>query len=170
MLWSGRTEKRDSIVAELFFRVMFYSGVILLFASPISRYQVSPVRLWRFRDPTNWIMAVLTALGLAFTWWARIQLGSLWSDQIVRKAGHHVVDTGAYRLVRHPIYSGLILAALATAIQQGTGLALLGVAIFSSAFYVKALREERFLRRELGADAYEAYARKTPMLVPFVRA
>jgi len=170
MPWSGRTEKRDSIVAELSFRVMFYSGVILLFAFPLSRFQIAQVRLWRFRDPTNWILAMLTTTGLAFTWWARIQLGSLWSDQVVRKAGHRVVDRGPYRLVRHPIYSGLIFAALATAIQQGTWFALFGVAVFSLAFYLKALREERFLRRELGEHAYDAYARKTPMLVPFVRA
>jgi len=169
MLWSGRTEKRDSIMAELSFRCVFYFGVILLFAAPISRDQIAPVRLWRFRDAINWIMAALTAAGLLFTWWARIHLGSLWSDQVVRKAGHRVVDRGPYRLVRHPIYSGLILAALATAVQQGTWLALLGATLFTSAFYVKARREERFLRHELGESAYDAYARQTPMLVPFVR-
>ena len=169
MLWSRRTEKRDSIAAELAFRAFFYFGVILLFVFPLSGHQIAQEELWRFRDLVNWILAMLTAAGLAFTWWARIQLGSLWSDQVVRKVGHHVIDTGPYSLVRHPIYSGLIFAALATAIQQGTWLGLFGVAIFAAAFYVKALREERFLRRELGEDAYDAYARKTPMLVPLVR-
>jgi protein-S-isoprenylcysteine O-methyltransferase Ste14 len=114
-------------------------------------------------------LAAVTAAGLLFTWWARIHLGRLWSDRVVKKAGHHVVDTGPYRLVRHPIYSGLIFAAFATAIEKGTSLALLGVAIVTVAFYIKARREECFLRAELGGNTYDAYAHKTAMLVPFVR-
>ena len=84
-----------------------------------------------------------------------------------KKADHHVVDTGPYRLVRHPIYFGLIFAAIATAIEKGTSFALFGAAIATFALYTKAQREERFLRVELGEDAYDAYARKTAMLVPF---
>ena len=87
----------------------------------------------------------------------------------MKKAGHHVVDTGPYRLVRHPIYSGLIFAAFATAIEKGTSFAMLGAAIITLAFYIKARREERFLRAELAENAYDDYARKTAMLVPFVR-
>ena len=94
-------------------------------------------------------------------------LGRLWSDWLTKKAGHHVVDTGPYRLVRHPIYFGLIFAAIATAIEKGTSFALFGAAIATFALYTKAQREERFLRVELGEDAYDAYARKTAMLVPF---
>jgi protein-S-isoprenylcysteine O-methyltransferase Ste14 len=114
-------------------------------------------------------LAGLTAAGLLFTWWARIHLGRLWSNCVVKKAGHHVVDTGPYRLVRHPIYSRLIFAAFATAIERGTIFALLGVAIVTLAFYIKAGREERFLRAEPGENAYDAYARKTAMLEPLVR-
>jgi len=69
--------------------------------------------------------------------------------------------------VRHPIYFGLILVAFATAIEKGTSFALFGPAILTFAFYTKARREERFLRVELGEGAYDAYARKTAMLVPF---
>jgi len=87
----------------------------------------------------------------------------------VMKAGHQVVSTGPYGLVRHPIYSGLIFAVLATALQKGTRFAVLAVAVVTLAFSAKARREERFLRKELGEDAYDAYARKTPMLVPFVQ-
>jgi protein-S-isoprenylcysteine O-methyltransferase Ste14 len=161
MLWSNRTEKRDARGAELLFRVLFYLGLILLFAFPPGhRY---------YAHAMSWILAAVTAAGLLFTWWARSHLGRLWSDRVVRKAGHHVVDTGPYRLVRHPIYSGLIFVAFATAIQKGTSFALLGAAIVALAFYIKARREERFLRAELGENAYDAYARKTAMLVPFVR-
>jgi|ERR1700733_1883883 len=169
MLWSNRTEKRDAMGAELFFRVLFYVSVILLFAFPLSPPYCAQSQLWHFGSAMNWILVAPTAAGLLFTWWARIHLGRLWSDWVVKKAGHHVVETGPYRLVRHPIYSGLILAAFATAIWEGTSFALLGVAFLTLAFYIKARREERFLRAELGENTYDAYARKTPMLLPFGR-
>jgi protein-S-isoprenylcysteine O-methyltransferase Ste14 len=168
MLWSSRSEKRDGIGAELFFRVVLYVGVILLFAFPSDNHIYGQTQLWHFGDSLNWILAALTAAGLFFTWWARIHLGRLWSDWVTKKAGHHVVETGPYRLVRHPIYSGLILAAFATGIEKGTSIALLGAVIMTLAFYTKARREERFLRAELGENSYDTYARKTAMLVPFV--
>jgi len=168
-VWTSRTEKRAGIGAELFFRVLFYGGAILMFGFPPGRHYFPQVQLWQLGDALNWILVALTTTGLLFAWWARIHLGRLWSDWVVKKAGHHVVDTGPYRLVRHPIYSGLIFAAFATAIEKGTSFALLGAAIITLAFYTKARREERFLRAELGKDAYDAYARKTAMLVPFAR-
>ena len=169
MLWSNRTEKRGGLIAELFFRVLVGVGWILLFALPLSRHYYAQVQLWYLGEGLNWILVGLVALGFLFTWWARIHLGRLWSDWPTKKAGHYVVDTGPYRLVRHPIYLGLIAAVLATAIEKGTSFALLGAAIIILAFYTRARREERFLRAELGEDAYGAYARKTAMLVPFIR-
>jgi protein-S-isoprenylcysteine O-methyltransferase Ste14 len=167
-LWSNRTEKRGGIAAELFFRVLLGIGSILLFAFPSSDDYYAQLQLWHVGDALGWLLVALTASGLLFTWWARIHLGRLWSDWVVKKAGHRVVDTGPYRLVRHPIYLGLIIAGFATAIEKGTSFALFGAAIITLAFYTKARREERFLRAELGEDAYDTYARKTAMLVPFV--
>jgi len=168
MIWSDRTDKRDAVGAELFFRVLFYVGLILLFAFPV-RTEYSQMQLWRFEYVTNAVLVAAAAAGLLFTWWARIHLGRLWSDRVVKKVGHWVVDTGPYKLVRHPIYFGLIFAALATAIQKATPFALLGFTVITLAFGIKARREERFLRSEIGNNAYDAYARKTAMLVPFMR-
>jgi protein-S-isoprenylcysteine O-methyltransferase Ste14 len=167
--WANRTVTRDTIAAELLFRVVLYAGLILLFAFPRNHRFYAQTQLWRSGDALNWIWVALTAAGLSIAWWARIHLGRLWSDLVVKKSGHYVVDTGPYRLVRHPIYSGLIFAALATAIQKGTSFAILGVALVTVAFMTKARREERFLRAELGEDAYNTYARKTPMLAPSIR-
>ena len=164
--WANRTVTRDTIAAELLFRVLLYAGLVLLFAFPRNYRFYAQTQLWRSGDALNWIWVALTAAGLSFAWWARIHLGRLWSDLVVKKSGHHVVDTGPYRLVRHPIYSGLIFAASATAILKGTSFAMLGVALVIVAFMAKARREERFLRAELGEDAYNDYARKTPMLAP----
>jgi protein-S-isoprenylcysteine O-methyltransferase Ste14 len=169
MLWANRTEKRGAFGPELLFRLLLGVGTVLLFAFPLRPHHFAQVQLWRLGDALSWLLVAPAALGLLLTWWARIHLGRLWSDWITRKAGHHVVDTGPYRLVRHPIYLGLLLAGFATALEKGTSFAMLGLAIITVAFYTKARREERFLRAELGADAYDAYARKTAMLLPFVR-
>jgi protein-S-isoprenylcysteine O-methyltransferase Ste14 len=167
--WSNRTEKRGGVAADIAFRILFYVGAILLLVAFSDRHYYAQVQLWQLNAGLKWILAAMTATGLLFVWWARIHLGRLWSDWITKKAGHHVVDTGPYRIVRHPIYLGLIFAAFATALEKGTSFALFGAAILTFAFYTKARREERFLRVELGEDAYGAYARKTPMLVPFTR-
>jgi protein-S-isoprenylcysteine O-methyltransferase Ste14 len=168
MVWSNRTEKRDRIGAELFFRVLVGVGWILLFGLPLSRHYYGQFQLWYLGEALNWILIALAAAGFLLTWWARIYLGRLWSGWVTKKAGHHIVDTGPYRFVRHPIYLGLILAVSATAIEKGNTFALLGAAIMILAFYTKARREERFLSAELGEDAYDAYAHKTAMLLPFV--
>jgi protein-S-isoprenylcysteine O-methyltransferase Ste14 len=169
MFWSGRTEKRGSLRAELVFRLLIGVGWILLFALPVQRHNYAQLQLWSLSETLNWILVALVVVGFLLTWWARIHLGRLWSDRVTKKAGHYVVDTGPYRLVRHPIYLGLILAVLSTAIEKGTSFALLGAAIIIVAFYRKARHEERFLRTELGEEAYDAYVRKTAMLVPYMR-
>jgi protein-S-isoprenylcysteine O-methyltransferase Ste14 len=165
--WSNRTEKRGGIGAEIAFRILFWASATLLLAPLSNRNYYAEVQFWHCNAALKWILVPLTATGFLFVWWARIHLGRLWSDWLTKKTGHHVVDTGPYRLVRHPIYSGLIFAASATAIEKGTSFALLGAAILTFAFYAKARREERFLRVELGEDVYDAYARGTAMLVPF---
>jgi protein-S-isoprenylcysteine O-methyltransferase Ste14 len=114
-------------------------------------------------------MAALTLAGFAFCWWARIHLGRLWSGHITRKEGHRIIDTGPYAFVRHPIYTGIILASFATAIEKGTAVALTGAAIMTIGWYIKARIEERFLREELGAADYDSYAHRVAMLVPFVK-
>ena len=79
-------------------------------------------------------------------------------------AGHRVVDTGPYALVRHPIYTGLIAGAVALALLQAKPWPILGAALFALGFTLKARVEERFLEREIGG--YEAYRRRVSMIVP----
>jgi protein-S-isoprenylcysteine O-methyltransferase Ste14 len=125
--------------------------------------------LWRTPDPVAWVTVPVALFGMGVTWWARFHLGRLWSSNVARKADHHVVDTGPYRVVRHPIYTGIIVASSATAAMRGTLPAWLGVGVMTLGWYVKARMEEGFLREQLGADAYASYARRVPMLVPFFR-
>jgi protein-S-isoprenylcysteine O-methyltransferase Ste14 len=114
------------------------------------------------------VCAVLVGVGVAIAWWARLHLGLLWSARVTRKADHKVVDSGPYALVRHPIYSGMLLSLLATAIAKGTILGVSGFVILLTGFWLKARLEERWLTAELGADLYADYRRRVPMLLPFV--
>jgi protein-S-isoprenylcysteine O-methyltransferase Ste14 len=123
--------------------------------------------LWTVTPALGWAMVALTAAGIAFAWWARIHLGKLWSGGVERMADHRVVDTGPYALVRHPIYTGLIAGAIAMAAIQAKPWALVGAALFSAGFLLKARVEERFLEREIGG--YEAYRRRVSMIVPLPR-
>jgi protein-S-isoprenylcysteine O-methyltransferase Ste14 len=157
-LWSDRTVARPAFREELPSRTVTIVGAVLI-ASGRNGPMLDP-RL-------GWALAALALAGLAFSWWARIHLGRLWSGHVTRKEGHRIVDTGPYALVRHPIYTGAILALFATAFALARPLAVLGAALISYGFYKKARLEERFLRAGLGADGYDAYARRVPMLIPF---
>ena len=85
------------------------------------------------------------------------------------KADHAIIETGPYRFVRHPIYTGLIIAGVCTAALEGKALSMAGCALMVTGFWIKARLEERFLRVELDAQAYDAYAARVPMLIPFVK-
>ena len=163
--WSGRTQARPVMGSQLLFRVITFAGAAMLF--DYRDWSDSP-RLWRLSETGDWAMVWLAAAGFAFCWWARLHLGRLWSGSVTRKEGHHIVDTGPYRLVRHPIYTGIIIAALATAIERGTVTSMIGFALMVLGCWIKARLEESFLRSELGADAYDAYAKRTGMLAPFL--
>ena len=125
------------------------------------------VRLWETPQELAWAMVAFTALGFAFCWWARLHLGPLWSGTVTRKADHLIVDTGPYRWVRHPIYTGILAGAAGLAILDGTAGALVGLGLLSLGLAMKARLEEGFLKAELGADPYRAYAARVPMLIPW---
>ncbi|MDX8435147.1 isoprenylcysteine carboxylmethyltransferase family protein [Mesorhizobium abyssinicae] len=162
--WADPAAKRAGFREEARYRALWTIGAILLFV-PAHGY-VGRLRLWMPTLTEAWICVALVAVGLAFSWWARLHLGRLWSGTVTAKADHRVVDTGPYRLVRHPIYTGLLVAILATMAAKGTVWGVAGAAFLIVGIVVKARLEESFLRGELGT-AYDDYARRVPMLVPF---
>jgi protein-S-isoprenylcysteine O-methyltransferase Ste14 len=162
--WKARAVARTSAFSRARDYAFYLIGFALLFA-PRARVH----GLWA--DP-KWVACCLLAIevaGFAFAWWARIHLGRLWSGMITLREGHRVVDSGPYALVRHPIYTGFITAAWTFAMLVASRAALAGAAILTAQMAWKAAREEDFLRRELGEAQYDAYAARTPMLVPFSR-
>jgi protein-S-isoprenylcysteine O-methyltransferase Ste14 len=163
--WSNRTEKRPAFRTQAPYRIPQLIGVLLLIM-PSERY-AAVLRLWRMGASGVWACIALTALGIAFAWWARVHLGKLWSLHVVRKADHRVVDSGPYAIVRHPIYTGMLLALGATGAAKGTVLAIGGVLLIALGVYIKARAEESWLSQELDPGAYADYRRRVPMLLPF---
>jgi len=161
--WSERAANRPSFSEEFLYRAVTVIGALMLYA-PVYGHGL---RLWGVGETFGWLLDAAALAGFLLCWWARIHLGKLWSGWVTRKEDHHIVDTGPYAIVRHPIYTGLILAALATAVLEGTVIGICGAALMTLGFWIKARLEERFLRQELGADAYDSYRRRVPMLVPF---
>ena len=164
--WSGRTEKHAMTWEARAYSIPILAGGILF--TPWTAQVLGEKQVWHFGSGGTYVLAGLTLAGISFTWWARIHLGRFWSNAITRKEGHRVIDTGPYGFVRHPIYTGLIGAILATGVAVGTVTAILGAVLISLGMAFKARIEEGFLTNELGADAYGTYCRRVPMLVPFL--
>jgi protein-S-isoprenylcysteine O-methyltransferase Ste14 len=164
--WSSRTASGMSAVQQLPYRLITLAGFFLLFAVNTRRYH-GALRFWSLPISAGWAMVGLCLLALGFAWWARLHLGKLWSAFVTRKADHRIIDTGPYGIVRHPIYTGIITAALAVALLKGSAYAIAGFLLATLGFWMKARMEERFLREELGAEAYDSYRRRVPMLIPF---
>jgi protein-S-isoprenylcysteine O-methyltransferase Ste14 len=163
--WASSAAKRPPLREEAVYRVLTIAGAALMFV------QFRDAANWNllFEPPRwlQWLLVVVEVAGFAFCWWARIHLGTLWSARVTRKDDHRIVDTGPYAIVRHPIYTGLIAALLATVLAFPGSLNIAGCAILILSFVLKARLEERFLMGELGAEAYTSYRRRVPMLVPF---
>ena len=183
-LWASRAASRPGFAAEAGYRILAILGFILIFMTGprtaggalagsrihILRLPLDPAfiqPLWIVPDAVGWAMVGLAIVGFLFAWWARIHLGALWSGSITRKADHRIVDTGPYGIVRHPIYTGLIVAAIAMVVVKASWAAILGLVLMTAGYWLKAKIEEGFLRKELGAEGYDAYRKRVPMLVPF---
>ena len=111
--------------------------------------------------------AVLVAVGLGFAVWARLHLAGNWSGTVTLKQDHELIRSGPYALVRHPIYTGLLLAAVGTVIAIDRWSALVALALMATAFLRKIAIEERFMAEAFG-PAYADYSRSTARLVPYL--
>lgn len=164
--WSNRARTRAATLETWRYRAAMIAGGILLV--PVTGPLLGEKPIWEINRAGMYALAAVMLAGLALTWWARIYLGPLWSSTITRKEDHKIIDTGPYAFVRHPIYSGLMIALVATAAAEGTLTALFGAALIILGVWLKARTEERFLLTELGPEIYGAYCRRVPMLIPFL--
>lgn len=125
------------------------------------------VTLFPDREVCYLIGTILLALGMVISIWARVILGRNWSNVVTIKVDHELVQGGPYRWVRHPIYTGLLLALAGSALAEDFWIDLAVVPLAFLAFWIKLRREESWMRGEFGA-AYDAYCARTARLIPFL--
>ena len=107
----------------------------------------------------------LALCGLALTVWARHHLGQYWSDKVEIKVDHQLICSGPYARMRHPIYSGVLLAVAGTALAVGEWRGVLAFLVLLANYSLKAKKEERVLATQFG-DAFREHTRKTGFFVP----
>jgi protein-S-isoprenylcysteine O-methyltransferase Ste14 len=142
---------------------LLLAGLVLLF-TPI------PGLTGHFVPDTLMTAAIglgIQLAGMLFYFWSRTYLGRLWSGQIVIMQDHRLIETGPYRLLRHPLYTGFIGMFVGTAIVSGQYHALVGIALCIIAYARKIRLEEAALREEFGEE-FDAYRQKRWAFIPWV--
>jgi protein-S-isoprenylcysteine O-methyltransferase Ste14 len=118
-------------------------------------------------DPWRAVLGLaLFALGLGFAIWARVHIGRNWGSPMTQKDEPELVTSGPYHYVRHPIYSGILVAGVGTAVAL-SWLWLIVVALTGVYFVYSATVEERYMTEQF-PDVYPAYKSSTKMLFPFI--
>ncbi|HTY50125.1 MAG TPA: isoprenylcysteine carboxylmethyltransferase family protein [Steroidobacteraceae bacterium] len=162
------TVRRQPTLPRLLDVTLLVAAAALLwdirFPVPALMARFLPDSLWQFWAGLG---ALLTLAGLSFSVWARVHLGRNWSGVITIKADHELITTGPYALVRHPIYSGLVLGFIGTALAVGQWRGVLSVALALVCFVQRMRTEESWMRQQFGA-AYVAYAQRVRAFIPGV--
>lgn len=139
----------------------------LLFIKPSLLGPWLTTMLWPRGSGVEIAGAVLVAAGIGFAVWARLRLAGNWSAQVTLKQEHELVRSGPYRLVRHPIYTGLLLAMLGTAIAADHVAGVIALALATGAILRKMPIEEAVMTDAFGAS-YADYSRDTARLIPLI--
>ncbi len=161
---AGPSQRSEPILSRLYFLFLLGIAIGLICFDPLI---LGPL-LWRFLPeslPVYLAGSAVMLFGLGFAVWARLHLGRSWSSRVAIVADQQLVCTGPYRLVRHPIYSGGLLAVIGTALIIGEMRALLAVLFALLAFLRKIKVEEALLSERFG-DQYLAYRARVKMLIP----
>ncbi len=143
---------------------LLLATVLVFFPNPITHPSFLALRIHHSAAIAN-AGFCLTIAGLAFSAWSRDVLGRNWSARAMIQTGHQLITAGPYAYLRHPLYTGLIVALAGTALVAGEYGSLLGWVILTSVFRLKARREEQLLETEFG-PGYAAYRARTGCLVP----
>jgi protein-S-isoprenylcysteine O-methyltransferase Ste14 len=159
-----RTAKKESFAAR--YGVMFFEviGFALIFDEDAG-VGVLGRRVFHHIPAIAVSGVVLLWAGIALALWARWHLGQYWSGRITIKEDHKLIRTGPYARLRHPIYSGLELAAIGSALAIDRWRGVVGVCVIILGFWIKARREEAMLTAQFGAD-FQEHRRHTGFLFP----
>ena len=164
MAFGGKRVVRSSGVDRLLQWMYLGAAYTLLFRSDLSLGFLGD----RFLPDVDSVRALgflVAAAGIGLAIWSRIHLGRQWSAGVVVRAEHELIATGPYSRIRHPIYTGMLLGMLGTAVVVGEWRGLLAVLIATTGFSFKAKREERLLEEEFGPK-FDDHRNRTGFLLP----
>jgi len=162
--------KQDKSTLGIIWVVIALSIAAGVFISRSRSLRAGVIGLFDFTE-SDWILPLavgLFATGLAVRWWAIVTLGRFFTVDVVIEQDHELVQRGPFRWVRHPSYTGVLLAFLGwgMTLWNWVALAVVLVPIFV-AFLRRMKVEEEALSRALG-QRYEQYMKRTKRLVPFI--
>jgi protein-S-isoprenylcysteine O-methyltransferase Ste14 len=162
---SKRTIRRNW--SFLWFRLVFIVIILLFFRSELSQGFGGGYQNFILTNPWEGLLGVvLCGMGIALAIWARVYLGRNWGMPMSLKEHPELVTTGPYAYIRHPIYSGVLLAMLGSVL--GSGLWWIAILVVSGVYFIySATREEKIMTKEFPND-YPAYQKRTKMLIPFL--
>jgi protein-S-isoprenylcysteine O-methyltransferase Ste14 len=167
MIWaaqSKKTHERESLGSVVSYGVFAWAAMLLMIdrntLGAWGRSTILPQSTWM-----NWGAVAFAVVGFAITVWARAILGSNWSGTVTIKVEHELIRTGPYRWVRHPIYSGLIMALLGTLIALDQWRGIVALPLLWVAFAIKYLKEEQAMRQTFG-EQYDEYSQTTGAIFP----
>jgi protein-S-isoprenylcysteine O-methyltransferase Ste14 len=162
---SQKSTKKEEHPIERLRHLVPVMIAFLLLSQPDASYGWLGLRFVPESGTLNLLGLLLAAAGVAFAIWARWHLGGNWSTVVSIREEHDLICTGPYRTVRHPIYTGLLLAMTGTVLIVGECRALMAFAIALASFYLKARKEDAWLAREFG-ETFEGHAKRTGMFLP----
>jgi protein-S-isoprenylcysteine O-methyltransferase Ste14 len=161
------TRAMESFASRYGVMFILICGYFLLF-SPKARIGILGRRFVPDTPAVEILGVILTWLGVLIAIWARRHLAENWSARVTIKVDHELIRTGPYARMRHPIYSGLVLATLGTAVAIGEWRGLLSVCLAVAAYSFKAKKEEAMLTGQFGS-AFEEHRKHTGFLIPRLR-
>lgn len=161
-----RSVRRQSSGSRWLQFLLAFLAVEIGFARPFNSGWLARPFIF-FSSSLQYFGVALTAAGVAFAIWARLVLGRNWSAIVTVKEGHALIEKGPYAVVRHPIYSGALLAYIGTAIVFDQVRVLIALVFVLTLLVSKIAIEERFMTQEFGAR-YTEYKRRVKALIPFV--
>jgi protein-S-isoprenylcysteine O-methyltransferase Ste14 len=159
-----KTKQRESILQRLVYIAPIFIAVFLLY-NPRTDFGFLGIYFVPRTLEVQWIGVAVMVVGLAIAVWARVHLGTNWSGVVTLKEGHELIRTGPYRNIRHPIYTGILIGFLGSAIVNGQVRGLIAMAVVWLSFFIKARREEKFLTQEFGPK-FEEHRQDTGMFFP----
>jgi len=165
-IWTKRVVYREGRAQRLAYSLLLFAGCYLVFRAQRFNYPLN-LRVLPANAVIAWIAAVLCLAGLGFSIWARFILGRNWSGTVTLKEGHELIQRGPYRLVRHPIYTGLLVMIIATALAFGHIVGFAGVLLAFASFWIKLGHEEKVLLKQF-PEQYRAYQQRVKRIIPFV--